>query len=159
MLRQRLPAKRRALAKIIGRWTAGCAEDGFDAVEFDNLGSFTRSRGLLSARDSRAFAASLVDRAHAEGLAAAQKNPRGRPEVRASPVGVRRALRVSPNVEQLPDRRTRDPCPRAGLPGGRRGVRRGNRSDHDRHSGSHGPVAVVSLPLVGGPGTWLGLDP
>ena len=71
------PAKRRALAKIVGRWTAGCAEDGFDAVEFDNLDSFTRSRGLLSARDSRAFAALLVDRAHEEGLAAAQKNRAG----------------------------------------------------------------------------------
>jgi hypothetical protein len=71
------PAKRRALAKIVGRWTARCAEDGFDAVEFDNLDSFTRSHGLLTPRDSRTFAARLVTRAHDEGLAAAQKNRAG----------------------------------------------------------------------------------
>ena len=70
----RTPGKRRALAKIVGRWTARCAQDGYDAVEFDNLDSFTRSRGLLDAADARRFAARLVSRAHAEGLAAAQKN-------------------------------------------------------------------------------------
>ena len=71
------PAKRRALAKIMGRWTAGCAEDGFDAVEFDNLDSFTRSHRLLSARDAHKYADRLVTRAHEEGLAAAQKNRAG----------------------------------------------------------------------------------
>ncbi len=67
-------AKRRALAKIVGRWTAGCAEDGFAAVEYDNLDSFTRSGGRLTPQDSRRYAALLVERAHDEGLAAAQKN-------------------------------------------------------------------------------------
>jgi len=71
------PARRRALARIVGRWTARCAEDGFEAVEFDNLDSFTRSHGLLTARDARRYAARLVSRAHAEGLAAAQKNRAG----------------------------------------------------------------------------------
>ncbi len=71
------PAKRRALARIVGRWTAGCAEDGFDAVEYDNLDSFSRSKGGLDARDATKFAALLVARAHDEGLAAAQKNRAG----------------------------------------------------------------------------------
>jgi len=70
-------AKRKALARIVGRWTAGCADDGYDAVEYDNLDSFTRSKGLLTAQDSRRFAAKLVKRAHHEGLAAAQKNRAG----------------------------------------------------------------------------------
>ena len=58
----------------MGRWTAGCAEDGYDAVELDNLDSFSRSRGLISAADARAFARLLVADAHAAGLAVAQKN-------------------------------------------------------------------------------------
>lgn len=53
---------------------AGCAADGFDAVEYDNLDSFSRSHGLLSARDARRYARPLVAEAHAHGLAAAQKN-------------------------------------------------------------------------------------
>ena len=74
LLDVRTPAKRRALARIVGRWTDRCADDGYAAVEFDNLDSFTRSRGLLTAADARAFAERLVTRAHAAGLAAAQKN-------------------------------------------------------------------------------------
>ena len=70
----RTPEKRRRLARIVGGWLQGCAEDGFRAVELDNLDSFTRSRGLLTARHARKYAARLVARAHAEGLAAAQKN-------------------------------------------------------------------------------------
>ncbi len=71
------PVRRKALGRIIGRWTAGCAEEGYDAVEFDNLDSFTRSAGLLTRKDARRFASRLVRRAHAEGLAAAQKNRAG----------------------------------------------------------------------------------
>ncbi|WP_432479597.1 endo alpha-1,4 polygalactosaminidase [Nocardioides sp. GXQ0305] len=74
LLDLRTAAKRRALARIVGRWTDRCAEDGFDAVEYDNLDSFTRSRGLLTAADARAYAERLVARAHDAGLAAAQKN-------------------------------------------------------------------------------------
>jgi len=68
------PAKRRKLVRIVGRWVDRCAEDGFDAVELDNLDSFSRSHGLLSRVDARAYASRLVARAHAAGLAAAQKN-------------------------------------------------------------------------------------
>ena len=70
----RTHAKRERLARIVGRWTAGCARDGFDAVEYDNLDSFSRSHGLLAARDAKAFARLLVAGAHEAGLAAAQKN-------------------------------------------------------------------------------------
>lgn len=69
--------KRRALARIVGRWITGCAEDGYQAVELDNLDSFSRSRGLLTRTQARRYAALLVTRAHAVGLAAAQKNRAG----------------------------------------------------------------------------------
>jgi hypothetical protein len=52
----------------------GCAEDGFDAVEIDNLDSYTRSAGLLTAADNLALADLLVAGAHAAGLAIGQKN-------------------------------------------------------------------------------------
>ncbi len=70
----RSPAKRAALARIMGRWTAGCATDGFEGVEYDNLDSFGRSHGLVTRSDARAFAALLVKKAHAHDLAVAQKN-------------------------------------------------------------------------------------
>jgi hypothetical protein len=70
----RTAAKRERLARVVGRWTAGCARHGFHAVEYDNLDSFARSRGLISRSDARAFARLLTGRAHAEGLAAGQKN-------------------------------------------------------------------------------------
>ena len=70
----RTKARRTALATIVGRWTARCARDGFDAVEFDNLDSFSRSHGLLTRADAKAYAARLVRKAHASDLAVAQKN-------------------------------------------------------------------------------------
>ncbi|WP_148612686.1 endo alpha-1,4 polygalactosaminidase [Nocardioides rubriscoriae] len=71
------PAKRHRLATIVGRWVAGCAHDGFQGVELDNLDSFTRSRRLLDRADALAFARLLVRRAHAVGLAVGQKNLAG----------------------------------------------------------------------------------
>jgi hypothetical protein len=68
------PAKRRALARVVGNWIDGCARNGFQAVEPDNLDSYTRSKGLLHARDAVAFAAKLSARAHRAGLLIAQKN-------------------------------------------------------------------------------------
>ncbi len=73
----RTQAKRRALARIVGRWTERCADDGFAAVEYDNLDSFTRSHGLLERRHAIAFARLLVRRAHAADLAVGQKNLAG----------------------------------------------------------------------------------
>jgi len=74
LLDTRTRAKRHALLKIIGAWTQRCADDGFDAVEFDNLDSFSRSHHLLTRADNKKYAALLVRRAHTAGLAAAQKN-------------------------------------------------------------------------------------
>ncbi|MFG3352702.1 endo alpha-1,4 polygalactosaminidase [Streptomyces sp. NPDC048001] len=67
-------ARRSALMEVIGPWIDGCAEDGYDAVEPDNLDSYTRSDGLLTADHAVAFARLLSERAHARGLAIAQKN-------------------------------------------------------------------------------------
>jgi len=67
-------AKRRALTAVIGRWIDGCAQHGFQAIEPDNLDSWTRSKQLLTANDAVAFAADLSRRAHHDGLLIAQKN-------------------------------------------------------------------------------------
>ncbi|MGY0021849.1 endo alpha-1,4 polygalactosaminidase [Streptomyces sp. YJ-C3] len=66
--------KRARLAKIVGPWIDGCADDGYQAVEPDNLDSYNRSKGLLKPADAVAFAKLITDRAHAAGLAAGQKN-------------------------------------------------------------------------------------
>jgi hypothetical protein len=68
------PARRESLLAIVGPWIDGCAAAGFDAVEPDNLDSWTRSEGLLNQDQAVAFAGMLADRAHANGLAIAQKN-------------------------------------------------------------------------------------
>ena len=68
------PARRAQLAAIVGGWIAGCAAHGFQAIEPDNLDSWTRSGGLLSQADAIAFARLLVQTAHADGLAIGQKN-------------------------------------------------------------------------------------
>jgi glycosyl hydrolase family 114 len=67
-------AKRRALAALVGRWMSGCRAAGYQAVEPDNLDSWTRSKHRLSMADNKAYASLLVHRAHARGLAIAQKN-------------------------------------------------------------------------------------
>jgi hypothetical protein len=68
------PARRTALAGIVDGWIDACAHAGFNAVEPDNLDSWTRSDGLLTAADALAFATLIIARAHADGLAIAQKN-------------------------------------------------------------------------------------
>ncbi len=68
------PEKRERIAALVAPWIEGCADAGFDAVEFDNLDSFTRSDGALTLDDNLALAIALVDAAHAAGLAAGQKN-------------------------------------------------------------------------------------
>ena len=74
LLDVRTTAKRRSLAVIVGRWTRRCARDGYEAVEFDNLDSSTRSRGLVRRRQALAFARLLVRASHRAGLAVGQKN-------------------------------------------------------------------------------------
>lgn len=67
-------AKRQKAAGRIGATIDSCAKKGFRAVEFDNLDSYTRSKGALTLQNATAFAQTLVKRAHADGLAASQKN-------------------------------------------------------------------------------------
>jgi hypothetical protein len=66
--------RRERIARVLVRWTAGCARHGFDAVEPDNLDSWTRSRRLLSRSGNLDLARRLVANAHRQGLAVAQKN-------------------------------------------------------------------------------------
>jgi hypothetical protein len=80
----RTPAKRSALAAVVRDWFDGCAADGFQAIEPDNLDSWTRSRGLLDRSDTVAFAELLVRDAHRAHLAIAQKNT---PELAARRLG------------------------------------------------------------------------
>ena len=68
------PEQRSRIAELVGPWIEACADAGFDAVEFDNLDSYTRSGGAMSLDDNLALAATLVGIAHAGGLAAGQKN-------------------------------------------------------------------------------------
>lgn len=68
------PAKREALLAIQQPWIAGCAADGFDAIEPDNQDSPTRSGGLLTDADAHTYLLSFTEQAHAAGLAVAQKN-------------------------------------------------------------------------------------
>lgn len=67
------PERRERIAAIVAPWIAGCADAGYDAVEFDNLDSWTRFDGLTM-DGNLALATLLVDAAHAQGLWAAQKN-------------------------------------------------------------------------------------
>lgn len=68
------PAKRTELAELIGDAIDGCADAGFDAIEIDNLDSYTRSHALLDEDDAVATMRLFADRAHARGLPIAQKN-------------------------------------------------------------------------------------
>ena len=68
------PENRERIAAQVVPWIDGCADAGFDAVEFDNLDTYTRSDEALSLEDNLALAAVLVDAAHRAGLAAGQKN-------------------------------------------------------------------------------------
>jgi hypothetical protein len=66
--------QRQEIAERLAPVITGCAEAGFDAVEFDNLDSYTRSRGALTLEDNLELARLLGDEARNLGLAVAQKN-------------------------------------------------------------------------------------
>jgi hypothetical protein len=68
------PSSRAGIAALLLPSITGCARAGYDAVEIDNLDSYTRSAGLITREDNLALAAILVDGAHAAGLAVGQKN-------------------------------------------------------------------------------------
>ena len=70
----RTATRRDELMTIVGSWIDGCAARGYRAVEADNLDSYTRSTGLLSATDALSFGRLLADRAHRVRLSVGQKN-------------------------------------------------------------------------------------
>jgi hypothetical protein len=76
MLDTSTASTRAQIAAIVGAWIDGCARKGFDAVEPDNLDSWTRKgvAGAITRDDDLAEARLLVARAHTDGLAIAQKN-------------------------------------------------------------------------------------
>ena len=65
--------QRAGILELIGPVIDGCAADGFDAVEIDNLDTWTRFDGI-DEDGAHALAAAYVERAHRAGLAIAQKN-------------------------------------------------------------------------------------
>lgn len=66
--------KRHALAEIQKPWIQACKTAGYDAIDPDNLDSYTRSRGVLTFDDDREYLKLIVPYAHSVGLAVAQKN-------------------------------------------------------------------------------------
>ncbi len=76
-------AQRGALTDRADGLLARCDDAGFDAVELDNLDSWTRSGGQLDRADTLAIAAEIADAAHGLGLAVGQKNT---PELTADEV-------------------------------------------------------------------------
>lgn len=67
-------AKPNQLMMVVGGWIDGCARSGYQAVEADNLDSYTRSDGELTRDQALAFGRLLAIRAHHDQLALAQKN-------------------------------------------------------------------------------------
>ncbi len=74
VLDTRTAAKRAELAAIVNGWIDGCKAKGYQAIEPDNLDSWSRSKGLITTAHNIAFATLLAQHAHAIGLAIAQKN-------------------------------------------------------------------------------------
>lgn len=72
------PARRAAILEVVGPLLVGCARKGFDAVEIDNLDTFTRfvdaATGRVDEAGALELARSYVSLAHANGLAIGQKN-------------------------------------------------------------------------------------
>ena len=68
------PARRKGIATVVNGWIDDCAQQGFAAIDLDNLDSWTRSGRRLSAADNVALAKLLTAHAHSKGLAVAQHN-------------------------------------------------------------------------------------
>ncbi len=87
-------SKRRRAARWVQRMIDGCESKGFDAVEYDNLDSWTRFDGTPLAkkvpfgkRQALAYAKLLARRAHAAGLAVGQKNTAELTDAQSQEVG------------------------------------------------------------------------
>ena len=70
----RTAENREALLAVQREWLEGCAADGFDAVEPDNLDQHERSDDLQTLDDTVAYMRLVIPIAHGLGLAVAQKN-------------------------------------------------------------------------------------
>jgi hypothetical protein len=70
----RLAEKRTAIASIIGTFILHCAQNSYDAIEIDNLDSYTRSQGLLLENQAVMTMKMFSEHAHAVGRPIAQKN-------------------------------------------------------------------------------------
>jgi hypothetical protein len=70
----RLAEQRAAISSIVGGWIQECRNLNYDAVELDRLDSFTRSQGLLVEQQAVYMMKLFADKAHAAGMAIAQKN-------------------------------------------------------------------------------------
>ncbi|WP_275006318.1 endo alpha-1,4 polygalactosaminidase [Promicromonospora iranensis] len=70
--------RRDRIVGLLGPVLTGCADAGFDAVEIDNLDTWTRftepGTGLIEREDALALAGSYIALAHEAGLAIGQKN-------------------------------------------------------------------------------------
>jgi hypothetical protein len=79
-------SKRAAIASVMDVTIDRCKSGGFNAIEFDNLDSYSRSHSAFPLAANIAAAKLFVQRAHINGLAAGQKNTtelgaRGRDQV------------------------------------------------------------------------------
>ncbi|WP_255371942.1 endo alpha-1,4 polygalactosaminidase [Cellulosimicrobium sp. CUA-896] len=70
--------QRAGILEVLGPVVTGCADAGFDAVEIDNLDTWTRfddaATGRIDEEGALRLAAAYVELAHDAGLAVAQKN-------------------------------------------------------------------------------------
>lgn len=82
----RTAEKRAGIVDRLGPRIAQCASDGYDAVEMDNLDTFTRTK-KISRDDAVAMAQLYVVAAHEAGLAIAQKNAAQQSAIFASEAG------------------------------------------------------------------------
>lgn len=67
-------AKRRRIAEVLGEWIEECAADGYDAIEIDNLDSYSRSGNRLKQNHAVSMMALISPIAHENQMAIAQKN-------------------------------------------------------------------------------------
>jgi hypothetical protein len=74
LLDTRTEDKRARIAEQLGKFIDGCGLKGFDAIEVDNLDSYSRSGGRLTQDGAVALMALLSEHAHGLVLAIAQKN-------------------------------------------------------------------------------------
>lgn len=67
-------AKRDRILAHVQTWMTGCKQAGYQAIEIDNLDSYTRSQSLLTVDDAVAMMSALSQAAHQLGMPIAQKN-------------------------------------------------------------------------------------